>query len=55
MREFDEMSKEEHNELLYRIVAIDRMNQEGKKDLADRATLKIIAKLVTEIYEMQHR
>lgn len=49
------MNKEEHNEILYKIIAIDRWNQSGKKELAERETLRILAKLVTEIYEIQHK
>ncbi len=48
------MTKEEHNALLYKIIAIDRMNNEGKHSIAEKATLRILAKLVTEIYDLQH-
>lgn len=48
------MNKDEHNMLLYKVIAIDRMNQEGKRSIAERETLRILAKLVSEIYEIQH-
>lgn len=47
------MNKEQHNNLLYKIIAIDRMNNSGKSSIAERETLRIIALLVTEIYDLQ--
>jgi hypothetical protein len=47
------MNKEQHNDLLYKIIAIHRMKQSGKHGLADTAVLRILARLVTEIYETQ--
>jgi hypothetical protein len=48
------VNKEQHNDLLYQIIAIDRLNKTGKQHIAERKTLRILARLVTEIYEMQH-
>lgn len=47
------MNKEQHNALLYQIIAIDRMNQQGKRHIAERETLRILARLVTEVYDLQ--
>lgn len=47
------MNKEQHNDLLYKIIALERHLQEGSIAYVQRETLKILAKLVTEIYDTQ--
>lgn len=47
------MNKDQHNHLLLKVIAIERSFRTGHFESAQRETLKIIARLITEIYEMQ--
>jgi hypothetical protein len=49
------MDREQRNKLLYKLIAIDRWNQSGKRDLANRETLRILMNLIVEVYEMQNK
>lgn len=48
------MNKDQHNHLLYKIIALERQLQKGNTVLVQRETLRILARLITEIYETQH-
>jgi hypothetical protein len=48
------LNKEEHNNLLYKIIALERLLQKGYTEHVQRETLRILAKLVTEIYDTQN-
>jgi hypothetical protein len=49
------MNKDQHNHLLYKVVALERQLRQGRTEHVQRETLRILARMVTEIYDTQHK